>query len=270
MFLEVLLVIAGLSRLPPNFPELPTNYTEWENLPSTLYFPSAFMLKFPPPDSFSLPFIIHTPKYLQETDLWLDTTHNFGYVEYEGADAVESYTIHNTKKTHICIFWLPVSKANQDALLSGPRISLYNRPLVGEKKMDLQSVKDLLVFGLNSTPFLRFAKISLDKSSVEEVIINGWPGFRLRAFWWGTMCDGGVHNVRRVTSYFIPAKGDQCYDFIIYCSSLTYHRSPPFAPLEEYTQEEADSIRANWEYEKTYPNNIADLEQAVEQSFRVK
>lgn len=270
MIFWLLLIVASAPEICPNFPELPTNYTEWENLPSTLYFPSAFMLKFSPPDSFSLPFFIHPPDFLQKTNLSLDSTSNYGYVEYVGARAIESYTIHNTNKAHIYVFWLPAEEGNLDSFPYRRRISLYKRPPVGEKNLDLPSVKDLLVYGLNSTPCLRFAKVSLDKAGVEELTINGCPSFRLRALWWGSACDGGVHNVRWVTGYFIPAKEDRNYDFIIFCSNLIYHRSPPFAPLMVYTQEESDSIIANWEYEKTYPNNIAELERAVEQTFRVK
>ena len=175
-----------------------------------------------------------------------DTTFDYGYAQYSKSSTASS-AFGDIEGGLVYVFW---RLSQKDTL--NPEI-----------------IRNYLIYGLNLYD-LGCAKLALNKTGVEEVIINNSPSFRLRAMWWQSQCDGSIHDVGSVTCYFVPAEENEKHDFIILCLTRTYHRSPPFAPLEEYTQEEADSIRANWEYEKTYPNNIRQLEQAVEQSFRVK
>jgi len=196
-------------------------------------------------DSITLSFSIKVPGF-QKARVASDTSLSYGYAQYY-PPPITSSAFGHIEGGLVYVFWR-----------SGEKIPL--NPV---------SIRDCLIYGLNQYD-AGCAKLALNKAGVEDVNINNRPGFRLRAMWWQRQCDGGIHEVGSATCYFVPAEEDEKHDFIILCLTRTYHRFPPFAPLEVYTQEESDSIIANWEYERTYPNNIAQLEQAVEQTFRVK
>jgi hypothetical protein len=112
--------------------------------------------------------------------------------------------------------------------------------------------------------------LSLDEQGPQKITISGNQAYRLRGFYLiGGSC-GARRYLGAFTTYFILA---QPYDYIIVCSNDIYRmESPEVIPdsVYDYPEEIRDSVIANWEHEKTYPNNIAELEQAVEQTFRVK
>ena len=270
----LLLVIAGLSRLPPNFPELPSNYTEWADTPCEhAYFPlrlipPIFKMKACNKDSITLSFSIEDPEF-KKAYVASDTTFAYGYARYiKSPTANSAFGYVKDGMPEESTSWVaPATASSALGYVEGGMAYVFWRS--GEKvPLNPVSIRDCLIYGLNL--YHAGVKLALNKTGVEGVIISDHPSFRLRAMWWRSQCDGSIHDVGSATCYFVPAEDDEKHEFIILCLTRTYHRSPPFAPLEEYTQEEADSIRANWEYEKTYPNNIAELERAVEQSFRVK
>jgi len=109
---------------------------------------------------------------------------------------------------------------------------------------------------------------ALDTSGIKEITINDNKAYRLRARWYYSQCDNSDVETGAVTSYFIPTEK---YAFFITCTNLLFSRTDVDDDgFINYPEEVRDSILANWEYERTYPNNIAELEQAVEQTFRVK
>ncbi len=131
------------------------------------------------------------------------------------------------------------------------------------------SVKSRLFLGLGiiASPL---TYLSLDEQGPQEITISGNRAYRLKGFYLiGGSC-GARRYLGAFTTYFILS---QPYDYIIVCSNDIYRmEGPEVIPdsVYDYPEEIRDSVIANWEYEKTYPNNIAELEQAVEQTFRVK
>jgi len=131
------------------------------------------------------------------------------------------------------------------------------------------SVKSRLFLGLGiiSSPL---TYLSLNQQGPQEITISENQAYRLRGFYLiGGSC-GARRYLGAFTTYFILA---QPYDYIIVCSNDIYRmEGPEVIPdsVYDYPEEVRDSIIANWDYEHTYPNNIAQLERAVEQTFRVK
>lgn len=110
--------------------------------------------------------------------------------------------------------------------------------------------------------------LSLEKRGSQEVTVGENQAFRLRGFFYETGGgEGGGRYIGAFTSYLIISDK---FDFIIVCFNWIYANYGPIAVLEEAPEHMHDSLIANWEYEHTYPNNIAELEQAVEETFRVK
>ncbi len=124
-----------------------------------------------------------------------------------------------------------------------------------------------LGLGLISSPL---TYLSLNQQGPQEITISENQAYRLRGFYLiGGSC-GARRYIGAFTTYFILS---QPYDYIIVCSNDIYRKDGPEViphSVYDYPEETRDSIIANWEYEKTYPNNIAELERAVEQTFRVK
>ncbi len=111
-------------------------------------------------------------------------------------------------------------------------------------------------------------RLSLEKRGPQEITVGENQAFRLRGFYLTSGGgEGGGTFIGTFTSYLVLSER---YDFIIVCFNEIYSRYGPGETLSIYPEEKHDSIIANWEYERTYPNNIADLERAVEQSFRPK
>jgi len=110
--------------------------------------------------------------------------------------------------------------------------------------------------------------LSLEKRGPQEVTVGENQAFRLRGFYYYS---GGGERIDAFigafTSYLVLSER---FDFIIVCFNQIYSYYGFGETLTIYPEEKHDSIIANWEYEKTYPNNIAELERAVEQTFRPK
>lgn len=105
-----------------------------------------------------------------------------------------------------------------------------------------------------------YGYISYDRKGLEEITVEGNRWLRIRGYFWMRACDATYQTVAAFTTYFIPT---EIRDFYITCLSIfySYETSP-----EEATPEELKT----WKPEKSYPNRIRKLEQAVEQSFKVK
>ena len=110
--------------------------------------------------------------------------------------------------------------------------------------------------------------LSLEKRGPQEITVGENQAFRLRGFYYkrggGERIDA---SIGAFTSYLVLSERS---DFIIVCFNQVYLRYGPGETLSIYPEEKHDSIMANWQYEHTYPNNIAELERAVEQTFRPK
>lgn len=93
--------------------------------------------------------------------------------------------------------------------------------------------------------------LSLDKRGFDNINIGENKAYRQKGWFWAGQCDWSSQWVGSYTTYFIPTES---YDFRITCLSTTYTYSSEggeFGP-------------------EHYPDRISELEQAVEQTFRVK
>lgn len=123
--------------------------------------------------------------------------------------------------------------------------------------------------------------ISWDSGGVKRININGLTAYRLRGYNMRLQCDHSNEWIRKITLYYIPTAK---YDFYIWCSALVYEfHSGPEGNYEEYaadaralgkeeimTEQQWDSMLVNWEKVTRYEDHIAELEHAVEQTFRVR
>jgi len=123
---------------------------------------------------------------------------------------------------------------------------VYLRP-AGELSLDVANVKSELI-SLSARPE---DFISLDRAGVEELSINGNRAFRLRTWQYGPADKELSATTSSVTAYLIHS---QKSDYIVICSNCLYKS----AGLTKNGQE------------RFYPDRIAELEQAVEKTFRPK
>ncbi len=117
--------------------------------------------------------------------------------------------------------------------------------------------------------------VLIDTTGVDEIDINGYTAYRLRGYSiWG-QCDYWDVAITRVTAYLVPT---EIFDYYITCYNTVYEHysgcGDGIVYDEDFTDEQYDSLIAAYEayYPKEYrhPDRIRQLEQAVEQSFRVK
>jgi len=106
--------------------------------------------------------------------------------------------------------------------------------------------------------------INLSKKGVEKIKVNKNVAYRLRAFSHREQLDAEPFlRTERVTKYFIPTRH---YDFFIECRDLVY--------LYDEIWEAMDSLSIvlslDWRCWLPPYDHIWELEQAVEQTFRVK
>lgn len=94
--------------------------------------------------------------------------------------------------------------------------------------------------------------ISYDTLGFEKIVIDEKDAWRIRGKWWRVTCDGGIQISGSFTNYFIPTEK---LDYRITCLSRFYL----------YDILGPDPL--GFEH---YPDRISELEQAVEQTFRVK
>jgi hypothetical protein len=85
--------------------------------------------------------------------------------------------------------------------------------------------------------------VSYNRKKWEPITIDNLEALRIRGRWWNVECDGTEHIGGSFTNYYIPTLK---VDFYITCWTHTYSCG------------------------KVYPDRIAELERAVEQTFRVK
>ncbi len=93
--------------------------------------------------------------------------------------------------------------------------------------------------------------ISYDTSGFQKITVNGNEAYRIRGKWWVYACDGADHESGSFTNYIISTNK---LDFRITCLSTTYIY---------YT--EGETVGPDH-----YPDRIAELERAVEETFRPK
>jgi len=114
--------------------------------------------------------------------------------------------------------------------------------------------------------------ISYDTLGFEKITIDNREAWRIRGKWWEVQCDGTIQVSGSFTNYYIPTKK---WDFRITCLSCfySYERTP--LPCDA-PPEVCDSLikaiygKEGWKSVRTWPDRIAELERAVEQTFRVK
>lgn len=111
------------------------------------------------------------------------------------------------------------------------------------KKIDSLDLQPLYSYG---------GYISYDTLGFEKITIDNREAWRIRGAWWRTYIDGGVHERGFFTNYFIQTDR---LDYRITCISMTYI-------YDDYGPDCRGLVH--------YPNRIAELEQAVEQTFRPK
>jgi hypothetical protein len=106
---------------------------------------------------------------------------------------------------------------------------------------------------INRKPLYQYdGYISYDTMGFKKITIDNREAWRIRGKWWWVTCDGYIHVSGSFTNYYIHTKK---VDYRITCLSRFY------------MNEEMGPDPAGIEH---YPDCIAELEQAVEQTFRVK
>ncbi|MEA3312638.1 MAG: hypothetical protein U9Q76_10520 [candidate division WOR-3 bacterium] len=227
---------------PPNFPQLPPGY-EWKEygshtIPDEYY--DAYRPDYNLPvlkDSSSLPYTFELG------DLKFDLGKGdslYGGVRYTANPTRDLYSLDYSKG----ILWVDWGVHKEQDLTPNTLLNYY---LVRARR------------------FLIMYFLALPRTPVEQISIGNQPAYRIRSYWWHHQCDGAGQRVGSLTFYFIPTER---WDIQISCvtSIYTFTAGPP----PGLDPEVADSLRAIWKPEKNYPNNIAELERAVEQTFRVK
>jgi hypothetical protein len=225
---------------PPNFPQLPEDYTEWQEA-SRLIKSEAIQYYRPenmPPkmNEASLNIYVLTTRSLKHREGYANN--NYGWI-YHKIDSTKKILPDGDQA--ILVEWRPHSEGKSDSAF------IYS---------NLVSVFREEFFYLNL--------FSIITTGYEEVNIDEKRAWRLRGRWWESYQDDIYQQVGSFTTYYIPTEK---LDFRITCLTLFYERDPHYLP-EGVSYD--DPVPEDWTYEKTYPNRIRQLEHAVEQTFRVK
>lgn len=235
-FLAVIILYLVLPPKPPNFPELPSKYIEWYEYSSQSYVnDSPHFHEYDCElqtvlDTFQPPYIINLGNLNR---FWGEVDSLFGQLHYS---AVIRYFSEFAKgKGVVFIRWYPHEEVG---------------------------VINMLPFYQGGIRYFNY--IAHEEKGVQRITIGGRKALRFRGWWWETQCDDLYQTVGSFTTYFIPTDK---LDFRITCLTQFYERDPDYWP-EGVGYE--DAVPEDWTYEKTYPNRIRQLEQAVEQTFRVK
>lgn len=225
-----------LPSKPPNFPKLPSNYTEWfgyisyYDVEDSPCFDDYNVELKTVEDTFNPPYTI---RFKELNYFWGEVDSLFGQLNYYSDSNCTSLSIGGTGA--VFIIWYPH-----------------------------QEIGDTNVW-----PFYEYGPgffnfIAHEKEGIEVINIGGRKALRLRGKWWDTQCDDIFHSVGSFTTYLIPTG---MFDFRISCLSSFYTRNPHYYP-EGVSYDE--QVPEDWTYEKKGPDRIRELEQAVEQTFRVK
>jgi len=210
---------------PPDYPELPSNYGEWQEYnyfidsdSSPFYMYKRWHELQSVTDSSQLPYLIDL-KGLIIIEGEGDSL--FGEVEYyPDSTGWEK----NKDRRHVYIRWYPHQEVN----------------------LDSQSILS------NLMPFSRwdaeYNAIAMNLKGFQNVTMSVGKGLRLRGWWWDTQCDYATHWIGSFATYFIPT---ETFDFRITCLSTIYAYSseePAFGP-ETYPDRIRELERA---VEKTF------------------
>lgn len=229
---------------PPNFPQLPPGY-EWKSyfsyeVPREYYEPFLPGYKLPVlTDSSCLPYTIELK------DLKFDVGKRdslYGSVSYIANPDVHSYT-GGWRKGIIQVDW-GVHK---------------------EQELTPEAIMNYFLVSKTRSRLPKF--LALKEKNVEQISIADRTAYRVRSYWWHRGCDGGYQFVGALTFYFIPAKR---LDYMICCATQFYARTPS---LDQNQNDVDEPVKQLSKYERLYPdriNQIRQLEQAVEKTFRVK
>lgn len=233
MIAQIISFLFITASLPANFPQLPSGFSEWERYSvNPLKYNEEINLP-----SFTFTSLSEAPWEIDASGLQFDIARvnpYYGWARYS-AQPTKDISCINKQGGIIQIEWQSHK----------------------EQSLSQSEIKDILIYYNNS---LVENMLALKNSSLEKITIAGHTGYRLRCWWWYTCCDYNYHDVGAITSYYIPCEKR---DWIIICANLFYnYEGSPEGTSPEETE--------TWEFEKTYPNNITELEQAVEQTFRVK
>jgi hypothetical protein len=233
----------GLST-PPNFPQLPSGY-EWKDYISNKA-PREYYAAFLP--GYELPILTdssYLPYTLELKNLKFDIGKGdslYGWVRYTTNPAGDLYA-RDWSKGIIQVDW-------------------------GVHKEQDLTPEAIMNYFLVATARGRFAKIlALKEKKVEQISIGEETAYRIHSYWWHYGCDGGYQFVGALTFYFIPGK--RLY-YMICCATQFYTRTPSF---DQYQIDVDEPVKQLSKYERIYPDRIdqiRDLEQAVEQTFRPK
>lgn len=231
-YFSIVLLCMALPPQPPNFPQLPSSYIEWyENSERSA---------------------LECSPHFQEYDCELKTVED---------TFQPPYTIKLKGFSH---FWGEV-----DSLFGELRYytdtSCTSLSVGGKGAVVIRWYPHEEVGVVNMLPFWEeFNHITHEKKGMQQITIGGRKALRLRGWWWEYQCDGIIQMAGSFTTYFIPT---DTFDFRIACFTQFYERDPYYLP-EGVSYD--DPVPEGWTYEKKGPNNIRQLERAVEQTFRVK
>jgi len=164
-------------------------------------------------------------------------------------DTVEGWVRYSAKPTYATGEWN----------MSDGIVHVYWRP---HRKEDI--TRDLVTGDMHKALNAAIdGTFAFDKEGITLVRRPNILAFRLRAWWWWSCCDSWEHEVGAITVYFIPGEK---HDFLISCETSFYSFGPPDEGHEEY-------FPGDTAWEHFYPkqkDRIAELEQAVEETFRPK
>jgi len=214
-------------RIPPDYPDLPPGYHEWQEYSYSVFSDSSFFYQYKKThtlskitDSFPIPFSI-----------------DVGSLIFANAkcDSVVGQIMFYSDPTN----WRETKDRRQVSIQWYPH---------QERKLDSLTIMSYL---MPLSKWRSYNAISLDSMGFQKIPLTTEEGYRIRGFWWDTQCDYSIHLIGSFVTYFISTEK---LDFRITCSNTTYTYSPEG---EDFGPEH-------------YPNRITELEQAVEQTFRVK
>jgi hypothetical protein len=256
MMLYLLLTL--LAWRPEEFDDLPPNYTAWDADSAFYHPPLRDQLRKMWKDHFP-PFIYSsypgfTRVYESKVPIISDTTGlpftaTLGDLKYWEAYgdrfygriqfAADTNFQRSNVRRWITVYWRPhdegVSEEHDIANRLYPRGRVFAYP-------------DQLHLAVNK--------------SFKKINPGGIPAYRHKGKWWvsaGCAC-GAYHFGGSFTTYLVPTPG---LDFHITCVNMTFEWDAN--PWQGYSEEELDTlpddIRNSW------PDNICNLEQAIEQSF---
>lgn len=235
MLVMLLLVAADLPWQPASFPELPEGFGQWQRHHR----------------------ILREDRAYERTCFW--RTHNQGPMEdtthLPYTIDIPGYSVINIRGS------TAFGKKNYyDPEVEVTRPYNYNRVSVrwfAHSELNPDSIR----FFLLADPDMRLppCDMAFAEEGVEEITIGESNAYRIRCKWWHCSARGAYQRFGSLTLYLITTP---TLDFHITCftTSFDYVESRLEDPL-------GGPLRRA---ERNYPDPIAELEQAVEESFKIK